>query len=469
MDDELEGGGTEMARRSTGGVVVDTRRKSPVFALRSGRRRTALRDARHRRGGLDASEGRVELQNVLADVRRGIWRPPDREAGPHRRRRPDPTFHEFASQWFDGQRGRVAESTRAGLHMAVVESPAAVLPGHRLSQITIAEVDRYRAAKVREGVLSATSINKTITRLAQILEVAVEYELIDAQPRKGQAPPREGVKARAGVARSGRADRALLDAAGELDRDAPRETGGTSRGARSSRRWCSLGCGSGSCSTSAGATSTSPRGRITVRASKTDAGVRHDRPAAGPARRAAGLQGAAPDASRTICVFATTTGASRRTRATSATGCSRRGQRANERLTEAGEVPLPERLTPHKLRHTFASLLVALGVDPGSVMDQLGHTDPTFTLRVYRHGMRRDQASKDALRALVGGADWAAPGSNGAGSSRTTGVSLGAGLEKIPRCWDFQGWARLGSNQRPLACEARDHMAFTLLIGTICI
>jgi integrase len=86
---------------------------------------------------------------------------------------------------------------------------------------------------------------------------------------------------------------------------------------------------------------------------------------------------------------------------------------ANERLQEAGEVPLPSSLTPHKLRHTFASLLVALGVDPGAVMDQLGHTDPGFTLRVYRHGMRRDQTSRNALRDLVGGSDWAATGSNG--------------------------------------------------------
>jgi hypothetical protein len=81
---------------------------------------------------------------------------------------------------------------------------------------------------------------------------------------------------------------------------------------------------------------------------------------------------------------------------------------ANEKLTEAGEVPLPEGLTPHKLRHTFASILVALGVDPGSVMDQLGHTDASFTLRVYRHGMRRDGADKKRLQALVGGAAWAA-------------------------------------------------------------
>jgi integrase len=75
--------------------------------------------------------------------------------------------------------------------------------------------------------------------------------------------------------------------------------------------------------------------------------------------------------------------------------------RANEKLIDAGDVPLPDGLTPHKLRHTFASILVALGVDPGSVMDQLGHADPGFTLRVYRHGMRRDDAAKERLRALV--------------------------------------------------------------------
>jgi integrase len=90
---------------------------------------------------------------------------------------------------------------------------------------------------------------------------------------------------------------------------------------------------------------------------------------------------------------------------------------ANEQLEQRGEAPLPEHLSPHKLRHTFASLLVARGVDPGSVMDQLGHTDPTFTLRVYRHGMRRDDASKDALRELVGITDRGAPGSNVIGVS----------------------------------------------------
>jgi integrase len=54
------------------------------------------------------------------------------------------------------------------------------------------------------------------------------------------------------------------------------------------------------------------------------------------------------------------------------------------------------------LRHTFATLLVALGVDTGAVMDQLGHSDPMFTFRVYRHGMRRDERSARALARLVG-------------------------------------------------------------------
>jgi integrase len=85
---------------------------------------------------------------------------------------------------------------------------------------------------------------------------------------------------------------------------------------------------------------------------------------------------------------------------------------ANKRLLEAGQTPLPAGLTPHKLRHTFASLLVATGVDPGAVMDQLGHTESAFTMRVYRHGMRRDLASKEQLQRLVLAAEWAAMGSS---------------------------------------------------------
>lgn len=46
---------------------------------------------------------------------------------------------------------------------------------HLLTAITVAEVDRYRTAKIREGDPAPNSVNKTLVRLAQVLELAVEY------------------------------------------------------------------------------------------------------------------------------------------------------------------------------------------------------------------------------------------------------------------------------------------------------
>jgi hypothetical protein len=77
--------------------------------------------------------------------------------------------------------------------------------------------------------------------------------------------------------------------------------------------------------------------------------------------------------------------------------------RADEILIDRGHVPLPVGLSAHKLRHTFASLLVACGEDPASVMRQLGHTDPGFTLRVYTHMMVRSTKERERLKALVRG------------------------------------------------------------------
>jgi integrase len=56
-----------------------------------------------------------------------------------------------------------------------------------------------------------------------------------------------------------------------------------------------------------------------------------------------------------------------------------------------------------KLRHTFASILVAIDRDPTYVMAQPGHADPAFTLRVYGHMMRRSEPEREALKALVEG------------------------------------------------------------------
>ena len=55
------------------------------------------------------------------------------------------------------------------------------------------------------------------------------------------------------------------------------------------------------------------------------------------------------------------------------------------------------------MRRTCASLLVAVGWDPGRVMDQLGHTNPNLTMSVYRQSMNRSPEEKAALDLLVKG------------------------------------------------------------------
>jgi integrase len=50
------------------------------------------------------------------------------------------------------------------------------------------------------------------------------------------------------------------------------------------------------------------------------------------------------------------------------------------------------RRTPHDLRHTWASHMLAAGADLAYVSAQLGHANPSITLRIYSHwvpGMRR--------------------------------------------------------------------------------
>ncbi|HEX4033728.1 MAG TPA: tyrosine-type recombinase/integrase [Solirubrobacteraceae bacterium] len=361
--------------------------------------------------GWNVARARTELENVLADVRRGIWRPPTPPATPELHA--DPTFHEFASQWVERHRREWRENTLLDYTWQLSSHLLPFFHRHTLRQITIAEVDRYRDSKLREGRISAVSINKTITRLAQILQVATEYGYIDQNPAIGR-------RRRLRVTRPApvwldRAEQieALLTAASELDVEARGQGYPSARrpilatlvfaglriGELTGLRWRDVDLAGN---------------RIFVRESKTGAGVRMIDllPALRDelAEYKASIRLLAPDDP----VFATASG-----RALDVSNLHKRVfaksvERANEALARRGDVPLPEGLTPHKLRHTFASLLVALGVDPGAVMDQLGHADAGFTLRVYRHAMRRTPAARAAFVDLVGAPNWALSGTGGA-------------------------------------------------------
>jgi integrase len=425
-----------MPRPATGQVIVDERRRSPTYGLRFrayGRREyVALGTAAE---GWTRAKAQTELQNILADVRRGIWRPPTPEPTPEIDQ--DPTFHEFASRWFESTKGEWREKTRLDYEWQLASHLLPFFKNHHLSQITIAEVDRYRQAKVTEAraiqvatakgqrltdtytdkhgytrkrtrrALSATSINKTITRLGQILEVAVEYGLIGANPAKGRRRRLKPQKAAPVWLDRAEHIEALLDAAGELDNHAKANGGRDQKGGLVYRRallstLVFAGLRIGELTALQWRDVDLAGGRLTVRASKTDAGMRQVDLLPALRDELAAYKAQAASTSPNALVFTTAAGSDLIQGNIRRRVLDKAVAKANEKLADADDVPLPEGLTPHKLRHTFASILVALGVDPGSVMDQIGHTDPGFTLRVYRHGMRRDDAAQEHLRALVG-------------------------------------------------------------------
>jgi integrase len=414
-----------MARKATGQVVERQRERGRVFGLRFyayGRRRfLTLPD------GISRDQAEAELQNVLADVRRGSWRPPSHEPIVEA----DPSFHQFASEWLEAVSPGLAPGTVLRYRWQLTDHLLPFFHAHRLSGITIAEVDRYRDKKVREGRLSAGEINKTLVRLGQILDVAEERELIARNPLRVN-PKRRKLKApKPRAVWLDRAEQivALLDAAGELDTEAREDRKHIPRraiiatfvfaGLRIEEvcdlRWRDVDLAAG---------------RLNVGKAKTDAGRRYVELLA-PLREElatykAGLDGLVGSS----YVFATRGGGHPSKNNLRKRVFNAAVNRANENLEDAELVPLPHGLTPHKLRHTFASLLVALGKDPVHVMGQLGHTDPAFSLRVYAHAMRDNGGEKDKLRALVEGVDWAPLGTTGGPTTRAQDSSDVPGDEK---------------------------------------
>ena len=71
-------------------------------------------------------------------------------------------------------------------------------------------------------------------------------------------------------------------------------------------------------------------------------------------------------------------------------------------IRAAASIGMPD-ITFHALRHTYASQLIASGVDVVTISKRLGHAKPDITLRVYSHLFRNDdsKASEAINRALA--------------------------------------------------------------------
>ena len=235
-----------MAPRASGEVLPpDGRRRSFSLRFRAFGKRQVIKLGRPEDGWTMQMAER-ELAVVLRDVDLGTWRPPRPDPAPVTE--VDPTFHEFASDWYATKELEVEPNTANHYRNDLTNHLLPFFKDHHLSQITVAEVDRYRQSKVREAAeitaaaesgkpmmfsyvdrlgrsyrrrarpLSARSINMHIDLLAQILAVAVDHGHLESNPAVGKRRRMKVSKPRPVHLDSAEQIALLLEAAGELDR-----------------------------------------------------------------------------------------------------------------------------------------------------------------------------------------------------------------------------------------------------------
>lgn len=155
---------------------------------------------------------------------------------------------------------------------------------------------------------------------------------------------------------------------------------------------------------------------MTIRSAKTDAGTGRqvDLPA-GLYEELLELKARSELTGRTDPVFVTR-GRNGRVACQSVSNIGRRLKttikRANLQLAELDIEPISERVTPHSLRRTYASLRFAIGDDPVYVAEQLGHAEATFSMEVYAKAVKRRERLSGYLREFDRALEWARMGTN---------------------------------------------------------
>ena len=197
------------------------------------------------REGWTYKRAEEELENTLADVRRGIWVSPKKKKRRTANESDDDgsartIFGPFGRQLVASRKGQVSDNHLAFLNWALSH----LLPyfgDWPLVDIDVEAVDAYRHYKVQESEarqraidrrkplrdergqilrpLAATSINHTIDSLQWVLSVALEYKLVAENAAAGKR--RRLIEPQKPPVHLDTAEQieALLDAAEELDRD----------------------------------------------------------------------------------------------------------------------------------------------------------------------------------------------------------------------------------------------------------
>lgn len=410
-----------MSRPATGQVLERRGKRGKVYAIRF----RALEKRWYVTLGAEPEWTRKradeELERTLAAVMLGVWKPPQPDPLPEVALR-EPTFHELASEWVARREHEVDARTVEHWRWALSTHLLPFFASFRPSEFTVELVERYKAAKLTEREellrrifqweqadpktrgrrpprpLSNASINKTLKTLAQVLDDAVEFGHLDANPARGKRRRLKAAKPRRTWLELNQVQ-AVLAAAGE--HRAMLSTmilAGLRVGELTTLRWRDVDLASG---------------KLRIADAKTEAGQRvvdvspmllddlklhrADSRFAGPSD----------------FVFATNRGTERNRSNITRQILQPVIDRANAELAKAGRSPI-EGTTNHSLRRTFCALLYEAGATPAYVMAQMGHTDASLALEVYSKVMERKRDTGARMDALLRGADWAPMGTNGA-------------------------------------------------------
>lgn len=359
--------------------------------------------------GWSEERAEVELERIMERVRRGTWSPPEESAPPQAEPeppKPSETIHVTLSRWWQKKKLDLTPNARADYQWRY-EHILAFSSDKPTSEIDKQWVDELRdylarqpAKNRRKGsgkTLSPRSVNKVLEVLAQILDLAVDYDLLDTNPARGK-------RRRMTVKKSRRAwlepDMVLdlLDVAGEWERELEERKRPDQCFGR--RALLALLCLGGPRISEAVA---ADRGEFDlagdhwrIPAAKTEAGARTVELTVFAAeelrRHVADTAGRGRPVTMRKPMFPT----SKKT-ALSQNNVRRMlrevVKRTNERREEQGKMLLPD-VTPHSLRVTFASLCFFAGRDPAWVMGQIGHKDARLTLEVYTRTLQRKKVDR---------------------------------------------------------------------------
>jgi integrase len=402
--------------------------------------------------GWNRTRAELETERIVQQIERGTWVPPRLEPREDRLQesmaalgvRIDDTFRGFAKRWWRSKRLGLDEDTVNDYEwrLGYLER---FFGRYRLSEITPQLIDRFRDELYEQGetirrarerartdktrralmetvtdkrgrtyqrqrrALSNTSINAMITLLGQVLQQAVDYELIDRNPVRVGGRSARFLKRVRPKRTFLEVDEflALMDAGGELESEARTDYKGLGRRAM----MATLGLAglriSELVDLRVGQVDLT-RGRFKLADAKTEAGVREveitlylrdellehvmD-------RRARGLPLEPSDH-----FFGTSTGNRRDPDRFRDRILARAVERANTNRTDAGLPPLPE-ITPHSLRRTWATFAAMIGRDPKWIAAQIGHVSPAFTFSVYQQVATRRYVDEQAVWTLMRFAD----------------------------------------------------------------